>query len=187
VQPRWRRRRARPRSILSFSTADSNSIEADPQAILTPFDPNSYSSEEINQGSRDLTRTEQQPLIATDDLQGEMVALRRLSQTSTPPAVHARSRPVGPAGLSSKEIARLRAVALVSGPPRQPHNGSSPNVSHPESTSSPENVVTASGEATSSFDTRRLHTEVESLRREMERLRAEGVIIEAPPSYSEDR
>jgi hypothetical protein len=171
---------------LSFSTADSNSIEADPHVIVTPFDPNSYSSEEITQGSRNSARAEQQPLIATDGPEGEMVALHHLSPTSTPPNVLARSRPAGPvpAGLSSKEVARLRAEARARGSPQQPHNGSSPNVSHSESTSSAENAVTESGEATSSFDTRRLHSEVESLRREMERLRAEGVVIEAPPGYS---
>ena len=126
--------------------------------------------------------------MATEGPEGEMVALRQLSQTSTPPTVLPRSRPVAsvPAGLSGKAVARLRAEALASGSsPRQSYNGSSPNVSRPESTSSPENAVAESGEATSSFDTRRLHSEVESLRREMERLRAEGVVIEAPPGYTE--
>jgi hypothetical protein len=187
VQRRRRRRRARPRSILSFS---DDSIGADPHVIVTPFDPNSYSSEEITQGSSNLTRAEQQPLMATEGPEGEMVALHRLSQTSTPPNVLPRSRPVAPvpAGLSGKEVARLRAEALAGGgSPRQSRNGSSPNVSHSEPTSSPENAFTESGEATSSVDTRRLHSEVESLRREMERLRAEGVIIEAPPGYTEDR
>jgi hypothetical protein len=190
VQRRWKRKRARPRSILSFSTDNSDSIRADPQAVVTPFDPNSYSSEEITRSSRNLTWTEQQPLMATEGPEGEMVALRRLSRTPTPPTAHVRSRsvaPVFPAGLSSKEIARLRAEALTSGSTRQFHNGSSPNVSHYESTSSPANIVTEPREANSPLDARRLHSEVESLRREMERLRAEGVIIEAPPGYTEDR
>jgi hypothetical protein len=162
-------------------------MEADPHVMVTPFDPNSYSSEQITQGS---SRTELRPLIATEDPEGEMVALRRLAQTSAPPTALARPRPVVapvPAGLSGKEVARLRAEALAGGSHRQPHNGSSPNVSHSESTSSSANAVTEPGEANSSFDTRRLHSEVESLRREMERLRAEGVIIEAPPGYTEDR
>jgi hypothetical protein len=117
-----------------------------------------------------------------------MVALRRLSQTSSPPTVHARSRPSAPvpAGLSKKEVARLRAEALARGSHRRSRNGLSPNVSHSESTSSSANAVTGSGEANSSLDTRRLHSEVESLRREMERFRAEGAIIEAPPGYTED-
>jgi hypothetical protein len=120
--------------------------------------------------------------------EAEMVALRRLSQISTTPAVHGRSRraaPVFPAGLSSKEIARLRAEALSGGSPRQSDSDSSPNVSYHESTPSPANIVTERGEENSSLDTRRLHSEVESLRREMERLRAEGVVIEAPPGYTE--
>ena len=155
--------------------------------IVTPFDPNSYSSEEITQGSRSLSLGEQRPLIAAEGPEGEMVALHRLSQASIPPTAHARSRPVAPvpAGLSSKEVARLRAEALAGGSPGQSHNGSSPNVSHSESRSCPENGVTESGEVTSPLETRRLQSEVESLRREMERLRAEGVIIEAPPSYTE--
>jgi hypothetical protein len=60
-------------------------------------------------------------------------------------------------------------------------------VSQPETTPSA-NAGTESGEAPSaSYDTRRLHSEVESLRREMERLRdverlrAEGLVSEAPP------
>ena len=186
MQRRWRRRRHRPRSILSFSTADSDSIEADPQAIVTPFDPNSYSSEEITPGSRNLTWVEHQPLIATEDAEGGMVALRRLSSGPIPAALP-RLRPVAPvpAGLSGKEIARIRAGGLPSGSQQPSPNPSTPNVSQP--TSSLENAVIESGdsEANLPIDTRRLHSEVESLRREMERLRVESVIIEAPPSYTE--
>jgi hypothetical protein len=163
-------------------------MEADPHVIVTPFDPNSYSSEEITQGSTNSSRREHQPLIAAEDPEGEMVALHRLSSGLTPATAHPRSRPVEPvpAGLSGKQVARLRAEALASGrSPRLSHSGSSPNVSNFESTSSPAIVVTESGEGNSSFDTQRLHSEVESLRREMERLRAEGVIIEAPPGYTE--
>jgi hypothetical protein len=119
-----------------------------------------------------------------------MVALRRLSQNCSPPTVHARSRPVEPvpAGLSKKEVARLRAEALARGSHRRSRNGSSPNVSRSESTSSLANAVTEPGEANPPIDdTRRLQSEVEFLRWEMERLRAEGMIIEAPPGYTEDR
>ena len=79
-------------------------------------------------------------------------------------------------GLSDKEIARLRAEAL-SFP--QPHVSAS-NMSRPTSSL---NAVAESGE--SPFDTRRLHTEFESLRREVERLRAEGLVVTAPPTYAE--
>lgn len=158
--------------------------------MVTPFDPNSYSSEEITQASRNSSRREHQPLITAEDPEGEMVALHRLSSGPTPAAAHLRSRPAAPipAGLSGKEVARLRAEALAGGSPQLSHADSSPNLLNFGSTSSSSaNVVTELGEGSSSFDTQRLHSEVESLRREMERLRAEGVIIEAPPSYTEDR
>jgi hypothetical protein len=82
-------------------------------------------------------------------------------------------------------MARLRAEALASGSPRRSHNDSSPYVSHSESRSDPENGVTEAGEVTSPLEAQRLQSEVESLRWEMERLRAEGLITEAPPSYTE--
>lgn len=189
MQRRWRRRRAGPQSILSFSTADSNFLEADPHAIATPFDPNSYSLEAtLTQDSRNSTRTEQRPLITVEGPEGEMIALHRLSSGSTPAALP-RSRPVAPGvppGLSGKELARLRAGALASGSQQEHHSPSTPNMSQSTSRSSLANAVAESGdEANPPVDTRRLHSEVESLRREMERLRAEGVIVEAPPSYTE--
>ena len=79
-------------------------------------------------------------------------------------------------GLSDKEIARLRAEALNSPQPRV----SASNISQP---TSPPNAITESGE--SPYDTRRLHSEFETLRREVERLRADGLVVTAPPSYAE--
>ena len=160
-------------------------MDTGPEATVTPFDPNSYSSEEITQNSRG-SRTEQQPLISTEDPEGEMVALHHLSSGSSPPAAVLRSRPAEPvpASLSGKELARLRAEALASGSQQQFRNLPIPIVSQ-QSTSSPASAVTESGEAGSSFDPQRLQSEVESLRREMERLRGEGVIMEAPPSYTD--
>ena len=94
------------------------------------------------------------------------------------------SQPVAPvpAGLSAKEIARLRAQTLR---PESSHGPSTSDVS--QSTPSPPNAVNESGGETSPYDFRRLiHSEVESLvRREMERHRAEGVETAAPPSYTE--
>ena len=48
-------------------------------------------------------------------------------------------------------------------------------------------VETEPSGTTSTYDPRRLHSEVENLRREMERLRThtEGLVIGAPPSYTE--
>jgi hypothetical protein len=96
------------------------------------------------------------------------------------------SQPVEPvpAGLSAKEIARLRAQTLSPQVPQPSHDPSTSNV--PQSTLSP-NAVNESGGETPPYDFRRLvHTEVESLvRREMERHRAEGLETVAPPSYTE--
>jgi hypothetical protein len=50
---------------------------------------------------------------------------------------------------------------------------------------SPLNPVTEFGEPPYRDDTRRLHSEFESLRREVERLREEGFVVTAPPSYAE--
>jgi hypothetical protein len=166
-----RRRRARPRSILTFST---DFREAGPELIVTPFDPYSY---EAAQDSRILA--EQQPLVP-EEPEAEMVALHRLS--STPPTAFPLPQPETPVpvGLTDKELARLRAEGLNSQQSRD-LGVSSSNVL--ESTSSP-NAIPESREAP--YDPRRLHSEVESLvRREMERLHAEGLVNAAPPSYRE--
>jgi hypothetical protein len=116
---------------------------------------------------------QQQPLVSEEAGAG-MVTLQGLS-TSIP-----RSRPVVPfpPGLSSKEVARLRAEALSS---QAPHNLLTSNL--PPSTSTSSAGSEPSG--ASSYDPQRLHSEVESLRREMERFRTEGLVVEAPPSYTE--
>jgi len=103
VRRRRRWRRSRPRSILS-----TDSVDAGPQIMVTPFfDPNSF-----NASQDSGIWTEQQPLIIVDP-EAEMVALHRLS--SSPPTVLPLSRQQvapGPVGLSDKEIARLRAEPL---------------------------------------------------------------------------
>ena len=83
-----------------------------------------------------------------------------------------------PVGLSAKDLARLRTEALSS---EQSLDPATSNV--PQSTSSPN--VNESGGATSSSDSRRLQSEVDSLWREMERLRTLGLASGAPPSYTE--
>ena len=168
---RLRRRRAIPRPT---DFVDAGALEN-----VTPFDPNSF---EATQDSNSGISTDQRPLV-TEDPEAEMVALHLLSLSSMPPAALPRSRPVAPipAGLTGKEIARLRAEALR---PQQSHSHSTSNLSR--STSSPNTVTEAPSGATSSDNTRRLHTEVESLvRQEMERLRTQGLVLEAPPSYTE--
>ncbi len=161
------RGRAGPRTILTFST---NSREAGPEPIVTPFDPYSH---EAAQDSGILAG--QQPLV-TEGPDAEMVALHRLS--STPPTPLPLPQLV-PVGLSDKEIARLRAEGFNS---RQSRNLGVSSSDVIQSTSSP-NAVPESREAP--YDPQRLHSEVETLvRREMERLHAEGLAVGAPPSYS---
>lgn len=158
--------------MLSYST---DSLDVGPLANVTPFDPDSFVA------TQDSVISTDQQSLGIEDPEAEMVALHILS--STPPAALPRSRPVVPipTGLTDKEIARLRAEALSS---QQSHNRSTSNVSR--STSSPNTVTGSSNGATSSYNTRRLHTEVESLvRQEMQRLRTQGLVLEAPPSYTE--
>jgi hypothetical protein len=168
VQRRRRWRRSRPISILSMS-----SVDAGPQIIVTPFDP------DPSDANRDLgISAEQQPLVSGDP-EAEMAALRRLS--SSPPAVLPLFRQAAsvPVGFSGKEIARLRAEGLSS---PQPHNSRVSALNISKSTS-PLNAVTES--RGSPYDTRRLHSEFESLRQEVERLREEGLVAAAPPSYDD--
>ena len=169
VQRRRRWRRSRPRSILS-----TDSVDAGPQMIVSPFDPNAFDG---HQGSG-ISMEQQQPLVIGDP-EAEMVAFHRLS--SSPYAVLPLLRQVAPvpSGLSDKELARLRAGALIS---PQPHDFRISALNMSQSTS-PLNTFTESGE--SSLDTRRLHSEFESLRQEVERLREEGFVVGAPPSYAE--
>lgn len=155
-------------------------MNADPHLIVTPFDPN---SSEVTQDSG--IRAEQQPLVIGEP-EAEMVALQRLSSSpASPLAILPLSPPVAPipVGLSAKELARLRTEALSF--PQSPHPGVSTSTSNASQSLSSPNVTPEPGEAISPYDTRRLHSEVESLRREMERLRAEGLVIAAPPSYTE--
>jgi hypothetical protein len=147
VQRRRRWRRSGPRSILS-----TDSVDAGPQIIVTPFDPDSFYENRYSGIS-----AEQQHLV-TGDPEAEI-----------------------PVGLSDKEIARLRTEA-VSSP--QPHNFRISALNMSQSTS-PLNPVTEFGEPPYRDDTRRLHSEFESLRREVERLREEGFVVTAPPSYAE--
>ena len=81
-----------------------------------------------------------------------------------------------PTGLSPKDIVRLRA---------ENQSTLNPSASNVTPSTSSSNAVNESGGATSAYDPQRLHSEVESLvRREIERLRAEELVIEAPPSYA---
>jgi hypothetical protein len=175
IQHRRKQRRSRPSSILSPSNVY---WDAGSQTILTPFNPDSL---EPTQGLGILV--EQQPLVS-ENTETEMVTPHHLSSLS--PSHLPLSRPGTPVfvGLSGKEIMHLHAENLRS---QQSHNHSTSNETRARF--SP-NVDTESGGATSPYDTRRLHSDVESLRREIGRLqeierhRAEGLITSAPPSYT---
>jgi hypothetical protein len=109
-----------------------------------------------------------------------MVALNRLSSMPPKPRPFPQPETPVPVGLSDKEIARLRVEGFDSQQSRNLGVSSSDVI---QSTSSP-NGVPESREAP--YDPRRLHSEVESLvRREMERIHAEGLVNGAPPSYTE--
>ena len=162
-QRRRRWRRSRPRSILS-----TDSVDAAPQMIVSPFDPNSL---DANGDSGILA--EQQPLVVGEP-ETAMVALHHLS--SYPPAMLPLLEQVAPVpvGLSDKEIARLRAEALSS--PQSDNLDSALNTSQSTSIL---NAGTESGD--SPLDT---HSEFGSnARREVKRLREE--VVGAPPSYVE--
>jgi hypothetical protein len=143
-------------------------MDAGMRAMVEPSDQNSEATRDPG------TWMVRQPLVP-EDAGAEMVALHDLS--STPPTSPPLSRPVVPlpAGLSSKEIARVRREGLSS---QAPHDLSTLNLS----TSSASAVNGPSG-TTSSYDSQRIYSEFESIRREMEQLRTE-VVVEAPPSYT---
>ena len=164
VLRRHKWRRSRPRSILS--------TDSGPQMIVSPFYLDSF---DTNRDSR--ISAEQQPLVIGEP-EAEMVALHPLS--SSPHAIlPLRQVAPVPVGLTDKEIARLRAEALSS-PQSHIFRVSESNMSRPTSS-----LNAVAGSAESRFDTQRLHSEFESLRREMERLRQEGLIVTTPPSYAE--
>ena len=114
-----------------------------------------------------------------------MVALHRLSATPRTPIPLSQPETPVPVDLSGKEIAWLRAEGVSF---QQSLNlGVSPSASSwdvRQSTSSP-TAVSEFREAP--IDPRTLHSEVEyRVRQEMDRLRAQGLVIEAPPSYMEE-
>jgi hypothetical protein len=137
--------------------------------------PRSYSYE----AEQDSNIFAEQELLVTEEPDAEMVALNHLSSTLPTPLPFPQPETPVPVGLSNKEIARLRAEGFNS---QQSRNlgVSSSDVIQSTSTS---NAVPESREAP--YYPRRLQSEVEALvRREMERLHAEGLATGAPPSYS---
>jgi len=154
-----RRRRARRQDDFRKSAVSSFSntaLEAHPQLTVTPFNPTLAGAARLEVGSQIWT--------ASDG-----------PSPTSEPAQGAASVPVG---LSSKELARLRSAAMNSPPT---HARSSSSGSQP--TYTPTIDVTEGSTVAPTPVTLRLQTEVESLRREMQELRAER--FEAPPSYGD--
>ncbi|KAH9021367.1 hypothetical protein EDB84DRAFT_1565341 [Lactarius hengduanensis] len=88
-----------------------------------------------------------------------------------------QSTGLAPVGLTSKELARLRSAAT-----RSPLTSSSPSSSASQPIDPPTISTTERNTATAPpTDTRRLQIEMETLRGEMQELRAER--FAAPPSY----
>lgn len=138
-------------------------IQAVPMVMVTPFDQDFLEAAQDTGNS-----TDQRPLAAEE----------AGSETPIPfPISQPMSHPVG---LSAKELARLRAEVHT----QQSYNsrGATRRVSQPTFSPAP---VAGTGGAALPYETQRLHSEVESLRREMERLRGGGLGITAPPSYTE--
>jgi hypothetical protein len=163
-----RRRRGlsrRKSGRLSFS---SSFIEAGPPATVTPFNPTVL---EITHQASDSLMEQHELLFEHPD---GSTASDPHTLSSMPAPVLPRSQSVTPVptSLSSKELARLRTEALTQ-PPSDPS---------PIQPSSSPTVVSERTGAISSSDTRRLQSEVESLRREMRQLRTER--FEPPPSYT---
>ena len=99
-----------------------------------------------------------------------------LLSSSEPTLAPPQSAAPVPVGLTGKELAQLRSAPTLS-PPTHPWSSSSGS----QPTYSPTISTTDQTTVAPTPETQRLQTEVESLRREMQQLRAER--FEPPPSY----
>ncbi len=178
----------------SFSSA---AMEAGSQMTVMPFNPTLAVAAPLEAGSRSRTASDGRSSTSGPSLppsqsvapvpvgltSKELAQLRSAAMRS-PPTTHPWSSSSGsppsqsvapvPVGLTGKELARLRSAALRS--PPTTHARTSSSESHPPIISTAEGST-----STPAPETRRLQSEVESLRREMQELRAER--FEAPPSY----
>jgi hypothetical protein len=135
---------------------------------LTPFNATLTGTTELETSSQ--TNSQQR---WTEPVEPETAPLVHASTPSDSPAPSSRAVPL-PVGLSSKELARLRE--------------DSPRSQSTEALSSGPllTVTTELGVDTSYSEARRLQSEVESLRREMQQLQVRAERFEAPPVYHED-
>ncbi|KAI0267486.1 hypothetical protein BC834DRAFT_79959 [Gloeopeniophorella convolvens] len=182
-----RRRKNRAMNPIS-STFSNDLMESGPPTRAIPFDTTSP----ISAPSEAQTRLEWRP--ARSEFSEPITQLTEVSglyvgdagESGSSPSTSSRPLPVLPpapapipVGLSSKELARLRTDNLRQQQPQQQHSRTPSDV--PISISSPSEVATQRSGASSTSDTRRLQSEVESLRRDLLQLRAER--SDAPPSY----
>ncbi|KAH8997909.1 hypothetical protein EDB92DRAFT_1792338 [Lactarius akahatsu] len=159
-----RRRSRRPKSI--GSSFETDVVRPDLPMIVTPFDPTLVGATEPETGSS--TNWQQR---STEPVEPEIVPLAHAPNPSDSPVPSPRVVPV-PAGLSSKELARLRRDI----------SHAQPADTLPSGPSLP--AITEQAVASSSSEARRLQSEVEALRREMQQLRVDTVErFEAPPGY----
>ncbi len=156
-----RRRRRQVRFHESAGSSFSGAgVEESPQMTVTPFNLTLAGAAPLEAESRmDWQQQQSGPVGTAGD--GPSSAF----ELPLPPS---QSAALVPVGLTSKELARLRSAAT-----RSP-------LAHPRPSSSGSST-TEQSMATPPPDTRRLQTEMETLRREMQELRAER--FEAPPSY----
>ncbi|KAH9064488.1 hypothetical protein EDB87DRAFT_1241631 [Lactarius vividus] len=155
-----RRRRSRRRKSIG-SLFESDFTQQDLPMILTPFNPTLTGVAEFGTGS--------QANWQRQSVEPEIVPLVHGPTPSDSPVPSPRLVSV-PVGLSSKELARLR-------------EDSSRSQSTDALTSGPSSTAER-GVATSFSEARRLQSEVEALRREMQQLRVER--FEAPPGYASE-
>ncbi|KAH8997962.1 hypothetical protein EDB92DRAFT_2111814 [Lactarius akahatsu] len=153
-------RRRRRQDIFRGSSFSGAAMEAGSQIKVTPFAPTLTGVAPLEAGS--------QSGLANDGLTSSSEPLLPLPQSVAPV----------PVGLSSKELARMRSTAMRSPPT---HTWSSPSGSQPSNPPTTISTAERSSTTTPPPETRRLQTEMESLRREVQELRAER--FEAPPSY----
>ncbi|KAH8978969.1 hypothetical protein EDB86DRAFT_3108313 [Lactarius hatsudake] len=159
---RRRRRRSRRRKSIG-SLFESDFMEPDLPMTLTPFNPTHTGVAELGTGSQ--TNWQRQPM------EPEIVPLVHAPTPSDSPMPSPRMVPV-PVGLSSKELARLREDNSRS----QSTDALTPGPSSA--------AIIEQGIATSPLEARRLQSEVEALRREMQQLRVER--FEVPPGYASE-
>jgi hypothetical protein len=156
-----RRRRQADFRKSAGSSFSGIAIEAHPQMTVTPFDPTLTDAVPLQTGSQIWSGSDGP------------------ASPSEPLLTPAQSAAFIPAGLSSKELARLRSEGMLSLPTTHPRS----TLSWSQPTYPPTISVTEGSAVTPIPETQRLQTEVESLRREMQELRAER--FEAPPSYGD--